>query len=59
MNEFDTLVNFRMTGNDAAALRRFADELGLSLSELLRLLIARGLESLLAEDKPSDSAAAR
>ena len=40
-------INVRMTDREGTALRQLAEALGLSLSELVRVLIARGLEGIM------------
>ena len=43
-------VNFRVTHKEGAALRQLAKALGLSLSELVRLLLSRGLETIITPE---------
>lgn len=50
-------LQFRLPIPEQDALRRLANELGMTLSELLRLLISRGLEHLLSEGANGDAIA--
>ncbi|NMB69124.1 MAG: ribbon-helix-helix protein, CopG family [Chloroflexi bacterium] len=48
-------IHLRVPPNEVTALRQLAEALDLSLSELVRILIARGLEGLIAPEKATDA----
>lgn len=47
----NSFLHLRMASFEVAALRQLAAALGLTLSELIRLLIARGLEDVLRTER--------
>lgn len=46
-----SFLHLRMATSEVAALRELAAELGLTLSELVRLLVSRGLENIIAPEQ--------
>lgn len=52
--KFTDHVNLRFTKPEGDSLRHLANKLGLSLSELIRLLVSKGLADLLREIGDAD-----
>lgn len=56
--EFTDHINLRFSAGEGGTLRQLANELDLSLSELIRLLVGKGLTEMLRE-VGHDNAASR